>query len=239
VAFTDAERVQEAVRSAVEEALATADLARSAEVAFDLESSLAPAEGTSAFADVRVIGQFRGLYLLCEADDDLLVVDQHAAHERVNYERLLETVEGGVPSAELDPPTTVTLSPAEASAVEEHREALERAGYDVAPFGGRTYRVSAVPAPLGRAAAPESVHDALAALRDGTHEDPREELLKDVACHPSLKAGDELTDEEATRLVERLGQCDQPYACPHGRPTVLSLEESTLARGFERGNTRL
>ena len=59
-----------------------------------------------------------------------------------------------------------------------------------------------------------------------------------MACHPSLKAGDTLSDEEADRLLDRLGACDQPYACPHGRPTVLSIGEETLARGFERGNTR-
>jgi len=238
VGLTNRATVEEAVEAAVHGALSTADLARTAEVAFDLDSSLDPVTGESTF-DATVIGQYRGLYLLCEADEDLLVVDQHAAHERINYERLLETVDGGVPSADLDPPTTVTLSAGEAAVVDEFREELERAGYRVAPFGGRTYRVEAVPAPLGRAAAPDSLHDALAAVREGERTDPRETLLKDVACHPSLKAGDDLSREVAGRLVERLGQCDQPYACPHGRPTVLSIDEATLARGFERGTTRL
>ncbi|MFB6172818.1 MAG: DNA mismatch repair endonuclease MutL [Haloarculaceae archaeon] len=238
VALHDADAVAGAVGDAVRAALSTSDLTRTGEVALDLESSLAPLSGESTFDRLGVIGQYRGLYLLCEADGDLLVVDQHAAHERINYERFRETVSGGVPSADLDPAATVTLSADEAAAVEDHRAALEQAGYRLAPFGGRTYRIQAVPAPLGRVAAPESIHDALDALRAGGR-DPRDDLLADLACHPSLKAGDDLSPEAATALVERLGQCDQPYACPHGRPTVLSIDEATLVRGFERENTRL
>ncbi|MDS0294022.1 DNA mismatch repair endonuclease MutL [Halogeometricum luteum] len=239
--------VEDAVRESVRDALSTADLRRSEEVAMDLDSTLEPVDGEeSRFDDVRVIGRFRELYLLCEADDDLLVIDQHAAHERVNYERLRAARDGdggdseSPASADVDPPATVSLSPAQAAAADEWRDELARLGFAVEPFGGGTVRVSAVPAPMGRAAAPESVRDALDALRGGeTPADATEGLLKDLACHPSLKAGDELGIEEATRLVERLGACETPYACPHGRPTVLSIEEETFVRGFERRSTRM
>ncbi|MDS0299889.1 DNA mismatch repair endonuclease MutL [Halogeometricum sp. S1BR25-6] len=241
--------VEDAVRESVRDALSTADLRRSEEVAMDLDSTLEPADGEeSRFDGVRVIGQFRELYLLCEADDDLLVIDQHAAHERVNYERLRAAKDGGggaetdtpVESADVDPPATVSLSPAQAAAADEWREELTKLGFAVDPFGGGTVRVSAVPAPMGRAAAPASVRDALDALRGGeAPADATDRLLKDLACHPSLKAGDELSSEEATRLVERLGTCEAPYACPHGRPTVLSIEEETFVRGFERRATRM
>jgi DNA mismatch repair protein MutL len=78
------------------------------------------------------------------------------------------------------------------------------------------------------------------ALRNGeTPDDGRETLLKELACHPSLKAGDELTDAEASTLLERLGSCENPYACPHGRPTVLTIEEEVLVRGFGRRGPRM
>ncbi|MFB6303591.1 MAG: DNA mismatch repair endonuclease MutL [Haloferacaceae archaeon] len=231
--------VADAVERAVRDALSTADLRRAAEVSTDLDAALAPAGGDSPFDDARVIGQYRGLYLLCEADGDLLVVDVHAAHERVNYERLRAALDDeGVPSAPVDPPATLTLSPGGVAAVEERRTDLERLGFAVEPFGGGTAKVSAVPAPLGRRAAPETLRDAVDALRAGEAADRREALLKDLACHPSLKAGDDLGDDEARALLDHLGACERPYACPHGRPTVLSVDEATLAKGFERDGVR-
>ncbi|MFB6122627.1 MAG: DNA mismatch repair endonuclease MutL [Haloferacaceae archaeon] len=240
VAFRDADAVESAVEAAVSDALSTADLRRAAEVSMDLDATLSPLETDSAFDDATVVGQFRGLYLLCAADDGLLVVDQHAAHERVNYERLRAAVdEAGVPSASLDPPETVSLSPTEAATAEAHRETLRELGFDVAAFGGDTYRLRSVPAPLGRVADADALRETLASLRSGANPaDRRDELLADLACHPSLKAGDDLTADEASALLDRLGQCDQPFACPHGRPTVLEIEEAALARGFEREATR-
>ena len=244
VAIRGGDAVASAVEDGVREALTTADLRRSGEVAMDLDSSLSPVEATeSAFADATVLGVFRDLYVVCEAGDDLLVVDQHAAHERVNFERLRETLaDEAVPSAQLDPAETVTLDPPTAAAVEEHREELTALGFSVDPFGGTTYRVTAVPAPLGRVADADSLRGVAVDLREsggrGGADALREELLADLACHPSLKAGDELDRETAGRLVERLGECEQPYACPHGRPTVLSVAASTLADGFERHGSR-
>jgi DNA mismatch repair protein MutL len=240
VAFRDG-GVAGTVERAVGDALATADLRRSGEVSMDLETTLQPVERESRLADVTVIGQFRGLYLLCADGDDLLIVDQHAAHERVNYERLRDAV-GDVPSRPVDPPATLAVSTTEAALVDALGAQLGKLGYRAATFGGGTVRVSAVPAPLGRTAAPESLRDVLATLdrADGSGvDDVRDGLLAEMACHPSLKAGDALSVEDAERLLDRLGACEQPYACPHGRPTVLSIDEETLVRGFERGNTRL
>ncbi|WP_254545818.1 DNA mismatch repair endonuclease MutL [Halomarina pelagica] len=237
VRFRDPERVARTLERAVREALSTADLSQAAAVSFDTETALAPAE--SRFDELTVIGQFRGLYLLCEADDDLLVVDQHAAHERVNYERLRAAVEGEVPTAALDPPATLSLSPREASLLDAHRETFSAAGFRVEAFGGGSYRVTGVPAPLGRVADPRALKDTLDTLLTGERpDDPRDALLADLACHPSLKAGDALSRDEARDLLDRLGECDRPYACPHGRPTVLRIEEGTLARGFGRRATR-
>ena len=234
--------VEEAVETAVRDATTTADLRRSGEVAMDLESSLAARddEAESALADVTVLGQFRELYLLCEDGDDLLVVDQHAAHERVNFERLRAAVDGeAVESVPLDPAETLSLSPREAAVVEDRADDLRALGFEAAPFGGTTVKLSAVPAPLGRVADADAFRETIAALADGDDpRDGRDAVLSDLACHPSLKAGDSLDDADAEKLVERLGRCERPFACPHGRPTVLSIDEETLIRGFERG-TRL
>ena len=240
VALRAADAVAAAVEDAVADALSTADLRRSADVAMDLDAALDPvASEPSLLGDATVIGRFRDLYLLCAADDDLLVVDQHAAHERINYERLRAAVgSASVESAPLDPPATLSLPPSDVAAVEAHADELARLGFDCEPFGGGTVRVRAVPAPLGRVADAAALEDVLTALREGRDADRRDDLLADLACHPSLKAGDELTDDDAAALIERLGACEQPFACPHGRPTVLAIDEGHLARGFERHPNR-
>jgi DNA mismatch repair protein MutL len=254
VAHADADAAAGVVERAVRDALSTADLRRAGDVAMDLDSALSPPGGEtdSRLADATYLGQFRGTYLLLEADDDLLVVDQHAAHERVNFERLRAAVgaeragdgsggDGRVPTRRLDPPETVSLPPGEAATVEAERETLRALGFDADPFGGGTVRLRTVPAPLGRVADTDAFREAVAALHGGDAPDPddaRDDLLADLACHPSLKAGDELDDADARGLVDRLAACERPFACPHGRPTVLTVEESALIRGFERG-TRL
>jgi DNA mismatch repair protein MutL len=238
VRFVDEDSVSRVVSEAVRDALTNEDLTRRAEMELDAPVDVGET-GDSAFADAEVIGQFRDLYLLCESGDDLLVVDQHAAHERVNYEELRAEFNGSVPSAELDEAVTVDLSPDEAAVVDERHDALHANGFRVEEFGGGLYRVRGVPAPMGRVGDTELVHDVIDRFVAGEEVDLRDEVLKDVACHPSLKAGDELDREEATDLVRALGDCEQPFACPHGRPTVLSVNERRIAEGFERGGVRL
>ena len=236
VALSARDAVEAAIETGVHDALTTADLRRSGEVAMGLEESLTPKEDDSALAGATVLGQFRDTYVLCAEDDDLLVVDQHAAHERVNYERLRAAVSGAsVERAEISPPETVSFSPAEAAVVEEHTDELAALGFDAASFGGTTVKLSAVPAPMGRPADAGAFRETLAVLASGDDPaDARESALAELACHPSLKAGDVLDTADAQALVDRLGQCEQPFACPHGRPTVLSVNEETLAAGFER-----
>ncbi|MFO8114312.1 MAG: DNA mismatch repair endonuclease MutL [Halorubrum sp.] len=243
VGLRDAERVADAVESAVGDALTGADLRRKAGVDTGIASALDPVGGDGgerprAFADAEPIGTFRDLYLLVEAGDELLVVDGHAAHERVNYERLGRAfADEPVATAALDPPATVSLSADEAAATEAHADALGALGFETEPFGGGTVRLRTAPAPFGRAADADAFRDALASLSGGEPKrDAREALLADLACHPSLKRGEigDLTREEQRSLLDRLGECDRPYACPHGRPTVLAVDEATFAAGFGR-----
>ncbi|EMA66979.1 MutL dimerization [Halorubrum aidingense JCM 13560] len=243
VGLRDREAVAAAVEAAVGDALTGADLRRKASVDTDLESALDPvgeADGrrSATFADAEPIGVFRDLYLLVEAGDELLVIDGHAAHERVNYERLARAFDGDpVPTAALDPPATVSLSAPEAAAAEAHAADLAALGFETEPFGGGTVRLRTVPAPFGRAADAGAFRDALATLSTGeSPRDAREALLADLACHPSVKRGDlgDLDRDAHRSLLDRLGECERPYACPHGRPTVLSVDEATFAAGFER-----
>ncbi|EMA65658.1 DNA mismatch repair endonuclease MutL [Halorubrum kocurii] len=243
VGLRDADAVADAVESVVADALTGADLRRKAEVDTGIEGALTPlgddgGERPAAFADAEPIGTFRDLYLLVEAGDELLVVDGHAAHERVNYERLARAFDGeAVPTVDLDPPATASLSADEAAAAEAHAAALAALGFETEPFGGGTVRLRTVPAPFGRAADAGAFRDALATLSEGEPpRDARETLLADLACHPSLKRGaiGDLGAGELRSLLDRLGECDRPYACPHGRPTVLSVDEATFAAGFGR-----
>ena len=241
VGLRDADAVVDAVESVVADALTGADLRRRADVATDLDAALEPvgeADGSraAAFADAEPIGTFRDLYALVEADDELLVLDAHAAHERVNYERLARAFEDEpVPTATLDPPATVSLSAGEAAAAEAHADVLASLGFGTEPFGGGTVRVRTVPAPFGRTADAGAVRAVLAAFSSGTSpRDARERLLADLACHPSLKRGDAIDAAAIRSLLDRLDECERPFACPHGRPTVLSVAETTFADAFER-----
>ncbi|AUX07917.1 DNA mismatch repair protein MutL [Halalkaliarchaeum desulfuricum] len=246
VALSVSGAVESAVETVVSEALETADVERAAAAPTDLATPLA-AEGTAdaagpaaSLAGAEVIGQYRELYLLCELDGDLIVVDGHAAHERVNYERLRAALSGeAIPQRDLEPPATVSLDPGHPSVFEANEETIRELGFDAESFGGNLLRVRAVPAPLGREADPDVLCDVLDRLAGGGDPDRRRDrLLRDLACHPSLKAGQTLTDSAANALLNRLAECAEPYACPHGRPTLLRIEEATLAREFDREQTR-
>ena len=243
VGLRDGDAVADAVETVVADALTGVDLRRRDGVDTGIESALEPVGGDdgdrpAAFADAEPIGTFRDLYLLVEAGDELLVIDGHAAHERVNYERLARAFDGDpVPTASLDPPATVSLSADEAAAAAAHADALDALGFETEPFGGDTVRLHSVPAPFGRTLDGDGFREALAALDTGERpRDAREALLADLACHPSLKRGDigALTPDAQRALLTRLGECDRPYACPHGRPTVLAVGEAAFAAAFGR-----
>ncbi len=229
-----------ALTDAIDTALSSGDDRRASAVVTDLDTAIETGRPASRFDELSVIGTFRSLYLLCEADDELIVIDQHAAHERVNYERLRAAFDGRpIETAELDPPATVSLSPTARATLDAHAEAIAELGYDVEPFDDSTVRVKTVPAPFGRTATATSIRDAVGSIAsDGSGTDPREELLAELACHPSIKAGDELSAEATQALIDRLGECTDPYRCPHGRPTMTTLSEASLASAFDRQATR-
>ena len=184
----------------------------------------------------RVIGQFLGTYILVEAGDDLRLIDQHAAHERIMFNRLLSlrSEEGG-PSQNLIIPALVDLSASEVANLLEKKDILRSFGFEFEDFGGTQVRVTAVPARISE----RIVYDLLKGLAAdfGKGPDLPEEvalLISSRACRMSVAAGRNLSPMEMGRLVQDLEAAEAGFACPHGRPTSVSLTRTDLERLFKR-----
>jgi len=186
-----------------------------------------------------VIGQLRNCYILCQAEDGLLLVDQHAAHERVVYDGLRKRVRNG--AAETQPfliPKRIELSAAEAGLLEEHGEELARLGLEVEPFGGTTCLLRSVPPVLLEADLDAFLRELLARLKEsggGLESDAgMDELLAVMACHGAVRAGRPLSGREMNALLDDLQRTDLPSNCPHGRPVSRTITWGELERMFKR-----
>lgn len=187
---------------------------------------------------LRVIGQSKDTYIIAEGPDGIFLIDQHAAHERVLYEKVMRQFADR--SAEIQPllqPETIDLSPAHFAELEGHAEDLAGAGFEVEQFGGRSVILRAVPAML--ASSGRSGKDALIGLLDGVADGRHsgwwaEKMLATIACHSSVRAGQTLSHEESRELIRLLEQAEQPRTCPHGRPTMVHLTSGMLEREFGR-----
>jgi DNA mismatch repair protein MutL len=204
------------------------------------EPALAPADPTAALRSGPMKAlQVHDSYLIAETDDGMVVIDQHALHERILYEELRKRVEGGaVESQRLLVPESVDLSATEAAALLEHREALRELGIEVEPFGGDTVLVNSTPAMLASVAPDRLVRDLAEHFRTRPLPPTRDallaELLHMVACKAAVKAGQKLTPEEVAALLERRHLVADSHHCPHGRPTALVFTKSELERQFGR-----
>ncbi len=183
--------------------------------------------------------QVHNTYLITESDEGMVVIDQHALHERIIYEQLREKVLAGkLECQRLLVPEPVTLPPADAAAVLEQSELLERMGIVVESFGGDTVLVSAYPAMLANHNPAEMLRGVVEKLKSpSTHVDRRDlvdELLHMISCKAAVKAGDQLTPEEITALLEHRELCQDAHHCPHGRPTALVFSRQELDRRFKR-----
>lgn len=208
---------------------------------FGGETTTGSPEEFTRLPSLSVLGQFDDTYLVCETDDGLLLVDQHAADERVNYERLRERFAGDVTTQTLADPVELAVTAREAALVDDYGEALARLGFRVQRPNDRTIAVTTVPSLLAEElgeTAPELARDLLGEFvdgdPDGTVESVVDELLGDLACHPSIKGNTSLREGTVTELLDALDDCENPYACPHGRPTVIELSREELETRFER-----
>jgi DNA mismatch repair protein MutL len=183
--------------------------------------------------------QVAATYLVREVDDGLEIIDQHALHERVTYERLKAGLRsGGIETQRELVPELIELARSEVHALEEHLANLARLGIELALFGPTTVALHALPALLKRASAPRLVHELVAALADGRELPGPEALLEHVfhsmACRRSVMAGDRLAPDEIDGLLEAAARLDHDQTCPHGRPTRVRLTLADLERAFHR-----
>ncbi|MBB6098511.1 DNA mismatch repair protein MutL [Deinobacterium chartae] len=200
-----------------------------------LRAAQTPSTPASGFPELRPIGVYRDLYLLAEGEGDLWLIDAHAAHERVLFERF-DAAFARAESVELALPEMLQLTPEQQARLHERAPELAAWGLLLEDFGAGLARVRAVPAVLAGLPLPRLAESLLeAALADTP--DPRRAVLARMACAPALKAG-AVRLEGAAELLGDLAVCAQPWACPHGRPTVLRLSERDLAHAFGRRGVR-
>ncbi|MFQ3320144.1 MAG: DNA mismatch repair protein MutL [Natronomonas sp.] len=191
--------------------------------------------------EMTVLGQFDDTYVIAETADGLVLIDQHAADERVNYERLREAVAGDLTTQTLAELVELELTAREASLLDAHGDALSRLGFRVQRPDGRTAAVTTVPALVADrigsdapALARDLLSEFVAGDPEGTVEAVVDDLLGDLACHPSIKGNTSLREGTVAGLLAALDECENPYACPHGRPTIIELSREEIENRFER-----
>lgn len=195
--------------------------------------------GTSEGGPTARALQIHNRYLITESEEGVVVIDQHALHERIIYEQLRDKVlNGQLESQNLLVPEPVPLAPAEAARVLQSREVLARIGIEVEDFGGDTILVSAYPAMLANHNPAEMLRGVVDILLGESRaldaRDIVDELLHMISCKAAVKAGDQLSDAEITALLEHRQLCQDAHHCPHGRPTALVFSREELDRRFKR-----
>lgn len=190
-------------------------------------------------SDYRLLGVLGKLYVLLESKEGLVLMDQHAAHERVLFEELRRRLESeGVPSQRLLSPLMVELPPRDFDLVSRHLETLERLGFAVEPFGGTTLKIDSLPTFLRRDDPESFLHDVIEELRVANDRMSSlrvgEDLIATTVCRAAVKANDVLKEPELRQLLRDLLDCDMPYCCPHGRPTLIQISYAELERKFGR-----
>lgn len=186
----------------------------------------------------RVIGQVFETYWLIEFENKLLMIDQHAAHEKVNYERLIKQFhEKNVLSQSLLPPIIVSLSGQEETALKEHLEVFEGLGFEIEAFGGSEYALRSVPVDLYGCGEREMFLEVLDQLAEGgSFGGIRviEEKIASMSCKAAVKGNNPLKPAEAEALIDELLTLENPYNCPHGRPTIIAMTKAEMDKKFKR-----
>ncbi|MBQ3545926.1 MAG: DNA mismatch repair endonuclease MutL [Lachnospiraceae bacterium] len=186
----------------------------------------------------KMIGQLFNTYWLIEYNDSLYIVDQHAAHEKVLYEQTLKKFASKeFTTQQLNPPIILTLTLAEANLLEQYMDEFNNLGYEIESFGGREYAVRGVPDNLYSIGSEELLKSLIDNLSDelsGVKSDLITDKIASMSCKAAVKGRNKLSFEEADALIEQLLELDNPYNCPHGRPTIISMSKYELEKKFRR-----
>lgn len=186
----------------------------------------------------KMIGQLFDTYWLIEYDNNLYIIDQHAAHEKVLYEKTMEQFKNKeFTSQQLNPPIILTLTMAEAELLEQFMDNFTELGYEIEAFGGREYAVRAVPDNLYSIGSEEllmSLIDNLSEYSTNIKSDLITEKIASMSCKAAVKGNNRLSFDEADALIEQLLSLNNPYNCPHGRPTIISMSKYEIEKKFKR-----
>jgi DNA mismatch repair protein MutL len=252
VKFCNEQGVFSDVRKAVEAALARTPVAaspratplspgpaprQSPPMIMDNEPAFAVAQlPTMELPILRVLGQVANTYVIAEGPDGLYLIDQHAAHERILYDRVLgQRSRQDVEVQGLLQPVTIELSPGEEETLRCNMDLLSEFGFAIEPFGNRSYLIRAVPAVMTEADIIEAVTVLLDSLSSRESPDRwANKIAESLACHGSIRAGQQLSTEEMRELIKQLEQTAQPRTCPHGRSTMIHLSTHRLEKEFGR-----
>ena len=186
----------------------------------------------------RIVGHVFSTYWIAEYAGKVYLFDQHAAHERVLYERFMrEYRDRGIASQAMDPPRVISLTSRDAGILEEYGEAFSALGFEIEPFGGSEYAVRAVPYALGNVSPSELFMSLMSGLDSAPAIEDTEAYIHRVAteaCKAAVKGGREISAKEAEKLLNDLMNCEDPYHCPHGRPTIISFTLKDIEKRFKR-----
>ncbi|MFB6128640.1 MAG: DNA mismatch repair endonuclease MutL [Halorhabdus sp.] len=206
-----------------------------------LEASERPLDRTfESLPSMRILGQFQDTYVVAETDTGLVLIDQHAADERINYERLRDAFSGETTTQALAEPVELDLTARESALFADFEDALARLGFSAERVDDRTVEVTTVPSLVAETADPDLLREVLSSFvdrdadPDATVEAAADDVLADLACYPSITGNTSLTEGSIVDLLDRLDDCENPYACPHGRPVVVEIDADELAERFER-----
>lgn len=186
----------------------------------------------------RLIGQLFDTYWLIQYEDKLFIMDQHAAHEKVLYEKTMRSLKNKEFTTQMvSPPIIISLTRKEEAILETYQSHFTELGYEISPFGGREYAVSGVPGNLFGIPEKEMLTELFSSLEEEAAE-LSSELITDriasLSCKAAVKGNHKMSVQEANALIEQLMELDNPYACPHGRPTMISMSKYELEKKFKR-----
>jgi DNA mismatch repair protein MutL len=253
IKFCHEQAIFGSVQKAIEEALAKTPIASSKAMPFsvssgqwqsprmimDNEPAFVVAQlPTLELPVLRVLGQLANTYIIAEGPEGLYLIDQHAAHERILYDRILaQWAQKEVEVQGLLQPITIEFSPREEETLKASKEFLAEFGFDIEPFGNRSYLIRTMPALMAKA----NINEIISALLDNLASQEslnlwEEKIAQSLACHGAIRAGQQLSNEEMRELIKQLEQTKQPRACPHGRPTMIHLSAHQLEKEFGRIN---
>ena len=192
------------------------------------------------FEGVQLKTNLFNTYIVAEGEDQVYLIDQHVAAERVLYERFVEQLKAdGIPVQGLLLPVTVEATPQQLSALDDHGKLFEKLGFDIERFGGRTILVRSIPATLPTGLVSATITDLLDGLGSAVtptveYLEVQDKALITLACKSAVKAGDVLTMEEMVNLIKDLSRAKLPFNCPHARPIIVEMHRNELESRFKR-----